>query len=248
MLELLYPLLQGYDSVAVQADVELGGADQTFNLLLGRDIQRVYGQPSQAILTMPLLVGIDGKRKMSKSLGNHIGITDEPAEMYGRTMKIQDEAIAEYARLLPPAQAAASAALGGGEGVRGDPAGAEVPAGVSARDAKRALARGVVSWLHTPEDAAAAERQFDRVHKEHEAPEEVPDAAIDADNGLVHLPAVIASEFGLSRSNARSLIDEGGVSLDESRVPRGDYDVPLERADGALLRVGKRRFRRLRAG
>jgi tyrosyl-tRNA synthetase len=247
LLELLYPLLQAYDSVAVRADVELGGTDQKFNLLLGRDIQRVYGQPSQAILTLPLLVGIDGKRKMSKSLGNHIGITDEPAEMYGRTMKIPDEAIAEYARLLLPAQAA-NATLGDGEEARGEAAGAEVPAGVSARDAKRALARGVVSWLHTPEDAAAAERQFDRVHKEHEAPEEVPDAAIDADNGLVHLPAVIASEFGLSRSNARSLIDEGGVSLDESTVPRGDYDVPLERADGALLRVGKRRFRRLRAG
>jgi len=247
LLELLYPLLQAYDSVAVRADVELGGTDQKFNLLLGRDIQRIYGQPSQAILTMPLLVGIDGGRKMSKSLGNHIGITDVAAEMYGRTMRIPDEAIAEYARLLLPAQPANAAPDAGG-GARGNGAGAEVPAGVSARDAKRALARGVVSWLHSPEDAQAAERQFDRVHKEHEAPEEVPDAAIEADNGVVHLPAVIASEFGVSRSNARSLIDEGGVSLNESTVGRGDYDVPLERADGALLRVGKRRFRRLRAG
>src|SRR5438105_5078437 len=102
ILELLYPLLQGYDSVAVNADVELGGTDQKFNLLLGRDIQRSYGHASQAILTMPLLVGIDGKRKMSKSLGNHIGITDDPAEIYGRTMRIPDEAIAEYERLLLP--------------------------------------------------------------------------------------------------------------------------------------------------
>jgi tyrosyl-tRNA synthetase len=255
ILELLYPLLQGYDSVAVNADVELGGTDQKFNLLLGRDIQRAYGEASQAILTMPLLVGIDGKRKMSKSLGNHIGITDDPAEIYGRTMRIPDEAMAEYERLLLPepddfgadrtrravAGPADARAAGNGTATR-------TPAGVPARDAKRALARGLVSWLYSPADAQDAERQFDRVHKEREAPDEVPDAVIRAENGLVHLPAVIASEFGESRSQARSLIDEGGVSLGESAVQRGEYDVPLERADGALLRVGKRRFRRLRAG
>jgi tyrosyl-tRNA synthetase len=243
LLELLYPLLQGYDSVTVGADVELGGTDQKFNLLLGRDIQRSYGQPPQAILTMPLLVGIDGKRKMSKSLGNHIGVTDEPAEMYGRTMHIPDEAIAEYSRLLLD-----GVDLGEEETPRA-PAGAggASASGVSARDAKRALARGVVTWLHSAQAAEAAERQFDRVHIAHEAPEEVADAPIAAENGRVHLPAVIASEFGLSRSQARALIDEGGVSLGESPVPRGQYDVSLERADGALLRVGKRRFRRLRA-
>ncbi len=245
LLELLYPLLQGYDSVAVRADVELGGTDQKFNLLLGRDIQRSYGQPAQAILTMPLLVGIDGKRKMSKSLGNHIGVTDDPEEMYGRTMRIPDEAIAEYARLL-------LAGAGGAEGREGsDLAGGSAPPatpeGVSARDAKRALARGLVTWLHSAQAAEAAEKHFDRLHRDHEAPEEVPDALIAAENGLVHLPAVIASEFGLSRSQARSLIDEGGVSLSDSAVPRGEYDVALEQADGALLRVGKRRFRRLRA-
>jgi tyrosyl-tRNA synthetase len=242
MLELLYPLLQGYDSVAVEADVELGGTDQKFNLLRGRDIQRSYGQPAQAILTMPLLVGIDGKRKMSKSLGNDIGVTDEPAEMYGRTMRIPDEAIADYSRLLLDGGGQAGEAAGAATG-----AGEAGSAGVSARDAKRALARGVVTWLHSAEAAEAAEQQFDRVHIAHEAPEEVADAAIAAENGLVHLPAVIAAEFGLSRSQARSLIDEGGVSLGEVAVPRGEYDVPLERADGALLRVGKRRFRRLRA-
>ena len=238
LLELLYPLLQGYDSVAVRADVELGGTDQKFNLLLGRDIQRTYGEASQAILTMPLLVGIDGKRKMSKSLGNHIGITDDPDEMYGRTMRIPDEAIAEYERLLLPAGAVAA----------GSRTPDDAPSGVPARDAKRALARALVSWLHSPEAAQAAERQFDRVHVEHSTPEEVPDAAIGAKDGIVHLPAVIASEFGLSRSQARSLIDEGGVSLDEETVTRGEYDVPLERAAGAVLRVGKRRFRRLQAG
>src|SRR5450759_2152379 len=148
MLELLYPLLQGYDSVAVRADVELGGTDQKFNLLLGRDIQRAYGQPEQAILTMPILVGTDGRRKMSKSLGNHIGITDAPQEMYGKTMNIPDEAIEVYRRLLLGPHGAERA---GGEG-------APPPDGRSARDAKRALAREIVAWLYSDEDAELAER------------------------------------------------------------------------------------------
>jgi tyrosyl-tRNA synthetase len=252
MLELLYPLLQAYDSVAVRADVELGGTDQKFNLLLGRDIQRSYGEPSQAILTMPLLVGIDGKRKMSKSLGNHIGITDEPAEIYGRMMRIPDEAIGEYARLLISSQAGgggenAGANRGAREIATAGAAGA-VPTGASARDAKRALARELVTWLHSPAAAAAAEREFDRVHIEHEAPEEVPEATVEVADGVVHLPAVIAAQFGVSRSQARSLIDEGGVALDDAPVASGEYDLPTARVDGALLRVGKRRFRRLRTG
>jgi tyrosyl-tRNA synthetase len=252
MLELLYPLLQAYDSVAVRADVELGGTDQKFNLLLGRDIQRSYGEPSQAILTMPLLVGIDGKRKMSKSLGNHIGITDEPAEIYGRTMRIPDEAIGEYVRLLISSQAGDGGEIAGasrGErGIATEGAVGAVLAGASARDAKRALARELVTWLHSPDAAATAEREFDRVHIEHEAPEEVPDATVEAADGVVHLPAVIAAQFGVSRSQARSLIDEGGVALDDAPVASGEYDLPTARVDGALLRVGKRRFRRLRTG
>ncbi len=133
MLELLYPLLQGYDSVAVRADVELGGTDQKFNLLLGRDIQRAYGQPEQAIMTMPILVGVDGRQKMSKSLGNQIGVTDAPQEMYGKTMAIPDEALEQYYRLLL-----------GREPAIGEGAGARSP-----RDAKRALARELVAWLHS---------------------------------------------------------------------------------------------------
>ena len=190
VLELLYPLLQGYDSVAVRADIELGGTDQKFNLLLGRDIQRAYGQPEQAIMTMPILVGTDGQRKMSKSLGNQIGITDSPGEMYGKTMSIPDEAMGEYYRLLLR---------------RGPPA--ELPA----RDAKRLLARELVGWLHSPEQAAEAEAQFDRVHRERQAPDEVPEAAVGSDgDGQVHLPGVIAEAFGMSRSEARRLIDQGG--------------------------------------
>jgi tyrosyl-tRNA synthetase len=237
ILELLYPLLQGYDSVAIGADVELGGTDQKFNLLLGRDIQRAYGQPEQAIITMPILVGTDGRRKMSKSLGNEIGITDSPQEMYGKTMAIPDEAMAEYRRLLLDPRTGAEAAEndGGGDGL-------------AARDAKRALARELVAWLHSPTEADAAERRFDRVHIEHEAPEEVEEATFDSANGVVHLPALIAEQFGISRSEARRLIDQGGVTLGEQVLAAGEHDVPAERADGQLLKVGRRRFRRLRKG
>jgi len=240
--ELLYPLLQGYDSVAVRADVELGGTDQKFNLLLGRDVQRAYGQPSQAILTMPLLVGTDGHRKMSKSLGNEIGVTDPPQEMYGKTMAIPDEVMGEYYRLLlaPEARAGgAGAPAGGSEGNQA--------AGQSARDAKRALARGLVSWLHSEQDAAAAERHFDRVFVQHEAPEQIAEAAFSADGGMVHIPAIMAAEFGISRSEARRLIDQGGVTLGEAPLGAGEHDVPVARAEGQLLKVGRRRFRRLKA-
>ncbi|HEY5194668.1 MAG TPA: tyrosine--tRNA ligase [Solirubrobacteraceae bacterium] len=249
MLELLYPLLQGYDSVAIQADVELGGTDQKFNLLLGRDVQRAYEQPEQAIMTMPILVGTDGTRKMSKSLGNHIGITDPPEEMYGKTLSIPDEAMGEYFRLL---------------------LGRELDAEQPPREAKRALARELVGWLHSPEEALEAERAFDRVFVQRGAPEQIEEYVFDVgmldvgkgakggaeredaapngvENGGVHLPALIADAFGLSRSEARRMIDQGAVSLDEQPVAAGEHDIPAERLDGVVLRVGKRRFRKLRA-
>jgi tyrosyl-tRNA synthetase len=226
ILELLYPLLQGYDSVAIRADVELGGTDQRFNLLLGRDIQRAYGQPEQAIMTMPILVGVDGRRKMSKSLGNQIGVTDPPQEIYGKTMSIPDEAIGEYCRLL----------------LEDGPA-PDLPA----RDAKRALARELVAWLHSPEAAEGAERHFERVFIERGAPEEIQQATFHSDNGMLHLPGLIAEEFAISASQARRLIDQGAVTLGESQLVPGEYDVPGERADGQVLKVGRRRFRRLQA-
>ncbi|MEA2334906.1 MAG: tyrosyl-tRNA synthetase [Solirubrobacteraceae bacterium] len=238
LLELLYPLLQAYDSVAIDADVELGGTDQKFNLLLGRDIQRSYGRPEQAILTMPLLVGIDGHRKMSKSLGNQIGITDAPQEIYGKTMSIPDEAIGEYRRLL----------LAGGEAPLAGVAPAPAPSGSSARDAKVALARELVQWLYSAQEAEAAGRHFERVFVEHATPEEIAEASFARDGGSVHLPGLMAAEFGMSSSQARRMIDEGGVTLGEAPLKRGEYDVPGERADGQVLKVGKRRFRRLRAG
>jgi tyrosyl-tRNA synthetase len=236
MLELMYPLLQGYDSVAIHADVELGGTDQKFNLLLGRDIQRAYGQPEQAILTMPILVGVDGRKKMSKSLGNQIGVTDPPQEMYGKTMAIPDEALAEYYRLLVEPRLGASApAIGTG------------PRKISPRDAKRALARELVAWLHSARAAQAAEEHFDRVFVERGVPEEVEEARFECADGVVHLPGLIASELGISRSEARRVIDQGGVTLGEVQLAAGEHDVPCERADGQILKVGRRRFRRLRA-
>jgi len=231
LLELLYPLLQGYDSVAVEADVELGGTDQKFNLLFGRDIQRSYGRPQQAIVTMPILVGVDGTRKMSKSLGNQIGVLDPPEEMYGKTMAIPDSAMDEYYRLLlgrePPENMTEGAS--------------------AARDAKRELARGLVAWLHSEEEARAAEAHFERVFVQRENPEDMKDAQFTCTEGEVHLPEVIAREFGVSRSEARRLIDQGGVSLGENPLASGEHDVPCERADGQVLRVGRRRFARLRA-
>jgi tyrosyl-tRNA synthetase len=227
MLELLYPLLQGYDSVAVRADVELGGTDQKFNLLLGRDVQRAYGQPEQAIMTMPILVGTDGTRKMSKSLGNHIGVIDEAGEMYGKVLSIPDEAMGEYYSLL---------------------LGRDLDGEMSPREAKRTLARELVGWLHSPEQAIEAERAFDRVFVQRGAPEEIEEFVFEAPDGVVHLPGLMADALGMSRSEARRLIDQGGVSLDEQVVTASEHDLPVERVDGVVLRVGKRRFRRLRKG
>jgi tyrosyl-tRNA synthetase len=228
MLELLYPLLQGYDSVAIDADVELGGTDQKFNLLLGRDIQRAYGKPEQAVMTMPILVGTDGRQKMSKSLGNQIGVTDEPGEMYGKTMSIPDDAMAEYYGLLLHETQ---------------------PGQLQPRDAKRALARGIVASLYSQAQAQQAEQEFDRVHIEHAAPETVSDArARVGEDGTVHLPEAMAEAFGISRSEARRLIDQGGVTLGGAVLGKGEHDVAAARADGEVLKVGKRRFRRLRTG
>jgi tyrosyl-tRNA synthetase len=224
LLELLYPVLQGYDSVAVEADVEIGGTDQTFNLLMGRAIQGAYGQPQQIVLTMPLLPGIDGVQKMSKSLDNHIGITAAPEEIYGRTLRTPDTALGTWYDLL---------------------LGRPVPEGVSPRDAKRALARALVERFHGDEAAAAAEAAFDRVFVSGELPEEIEEAVVPAaGNGAVHLPELIASLFGGSRSEARRAISQGGVKLDGE--PVADLDVPAADLDGRVLQVGKRRFRRLR--
>jgi len=221
ILELLYPLLQGYDSVAVRADVELGGTDQKFNLLLGRDVQRAYGMPEQAVLTLPILVGTDGRQKMSKSLGNYVGVAEPPEEIYGKTMRLPDDALAQWYELLLLRPA---------------------PTDVPPRDAKRALARALVERYHDAGAAEGAEAHFDRLFVAREAPDDVPEAQFSGDP--VHLPALLADVFGVSRSEARRLISQGGVRLADEAVD--DADVAADRLDGQVLRMGKRRFVRLR--
>src|SRR5580693_8417436 len=193
MLELLYPLLQGYDSVAVRADVELGGTDQKFNLLLGRDIQRAYGLPEQVVLTMPLLTGTDGERKMSKSFRNYIGVTDPPAEIYGKTLSIPDASLPDWYALLLDSTP--------------DPA-------LSPRDAKRALARALVERFHDAGAAAEAESHFDQVHVRHELPDEIGEVVWTADGDTIHLPALISLAWGLSTSEARRGLGQGAVRID----------------------------------
>ncbi|MCW3065391.1 MAG: tyrosyl-tRNA synthetase [Solirubrobacterales bacterium] len=224
VLELLYPLMQGYDSVAVQADVELGGTDQKFNLLLGRDIQREYGQREQIVLTTPILAGIDGVQKMSKSLGNHIGVTEPPEEIYGKTLRIPDDALPTWYGLL---------------------LGSEPPADLGPRDAKRALARALVTRFWDEASAHAAEAHFDRVFVAHEIPDDVPEVDVPADGGgPLHLPAVLRTLFGLSTSEARRLIAQGGVKVDGE--PIAELDVAPDAVDGRVIQVGKRRFARVK--
>jgi tyrosyl-tRNA synthetase len=225
LLELLYPVLQGYDSVCVDADVELGGTDQTFNLLMGRQIQQAYGQQPQVVLTLPLLVGIDGVEKMSKSLGNHVGVTEPPGEIYGKTLRIPDEQIAPWFSLL---------------------LGQQPPEGVAPRDAKRALARALVTRFNDAEAAADAEAAFDRVFIAHALPDEIEEALVRSENGTLHLPAVIADAFGRSRSEARRMLAQGGVKLDGEPLAGDVLDLPASGLDGRVLQLGKRHFRRLR--
>jgi tyrosyl-tRNA synthetase len=225
MLELLYPLLQAYDSVAIEADVELGGTDQKFNLLLGRDIQRAYGQPEQVIMTLPLLTGTDGERKMSKSFGNYVGVTDSPADMYGKTMSIPDESLPLWYELLLD-----------------EPA----PADLNPRDSKRALARALVERFHGARAAEDAEQAFDRQFIRHEIPDDVAELQWPRDGAVVHLPALLAQAFDISTSEARRSLAQGGVRIDGQPVDGGSLDVDAAQIDGSVLQLGKRRFVRVR--
>jgi tyrosyl-tRNA synthetase len=225
ILELLYPLLQGYDSVAVRSDVELGGTDQKFNLLLARDIQRAYGVEEQVALTMPILPGTDGVRRMGKSLGNYVGVTEPPEEIYGKTMSIPDSVMPEWYALLLDAQ---------------------VPSDLDPRDAKRALARSLVARFHGADAAAEAERGFDRQFVDREIPQDVPEVAWPAGEDLIHLPALLAKAFSASTSDGRRALAQGGVRLDGEPVPDGSLDVPAADVDGKVLQWGKRRFARVR--
>jgi tyrosyl-tRNA synthetase len=226
VLELLYPLLQGYDSVAIRADVELGGTDQKFNLLLGRNIQRAYDQPEQVIMTLPLLTGTDGERKMSKSYGNHIGVADPPEEIYGRTLSIPDTALPDWYALLM--------------GTAPDPT-------LGPRDAKRALARALAERFYDADAAQAAEESFDRLHIRHELPDDVPVVPWRLNgSATVHLPALLAQAFSVSTSEARRGLAQGAVRVDGEPMPGDVLDVPADELDGRVLQLGKRRFARVK--
>jgi tyrosyl-tRNA synthetase len=218
--ELLYPLMQAYDSVAVAADVEIGGTDQLYNLLAGRTVMPSYGLEPQVVMTFPLLVGLDGHEKMSKSRGNYVGVTDAPEEMFGKVMSIPDTALPQWWELV----------VGGG----GRP---QEPL-----EWKLELARRVTERWHGADGARAGEAHFTRVVREGGAPQEVPEHVLGA-NDPVHLPALLADVFGESRSHWRNVIAQGGVTLDAS--PTVELDVARERLVGVVVRAGKRRFARL---
>jgi tyrosyl-tRNA synthetase len=229
-LEILYPVLHGYDSVAVDADIEFGGTDQRFNLLYGRDVQAAYDKPQQSILTMPLLVGTDGVKKMSKSYGNYVGVNDPPEEMFGKVMSIPDEAMAQYYLLLL------------GDDLDGD----QPP-----NQAKRELARRLTDRFWGEGAGTTAEARFDQVHKRGELPDDIAVSRL-SELGFdgaeaVHLPALLAALFGLSSSEARRLIGQGGVRLDGEPVEPATLDLPAGAVTGKVIQVGKRRFARLDA-
>jgi tyrosyl-tRNA synthetase len=221
--ELLYPLMQAYDSVAVEADVEIGGTDQLYNLLAGRDVMAHYGLEPQVVITYPLLVGLDGEEKMSKSRGNVVSVNDSPEEMFGKTMSIPDSALPQWWEML----------AGGGDHAD-DP-----------MDWKLELARRIVERWHGVEGARRGEEHFTRVVRRHEAPDDVPEAPLPAGDP-VHLPTLLVEQLGVqSTSEARRLIAQGGVRIDGEAVTA--LDVPRSGLAGSLLQAGKRRYLRLTA-
>jgi len=240
VLEFLYPLLQGWDSVVVEADVELGGTDQLFNNLVGRTLQAQEGQEGQVVLTTPLLEGLDGIQKMSKSLGNFVGIAEAPAEQFGKVMSLPDDLMGRYFTLT----------TGWHPDRVGEVTGALADGSLSPVDAKRLLARTVVDLYHGDGAGAAAEAEFDRVFKAHVAPTDIPEHALDVSevrDGRIALANVLR-QSGLAASNkeARRLIAQGGVRHDGTVVADPDMTLAPDELDGATLQVGRRRWVRIR--
>jgi len=229
--EFLYPLAQAMDSVAIQSDVELGGTDQRFNLLVGRDIQREYGQEPQAILTMPILPGTDGVQKMSKSLGNYIGIAESPRQIYGKTLSIPDTIIHTYFEL---ATRVSTSELDKIKLALKDPF-------QNPRDIKRRLARELVTLYYSHEDAILAEEDFDRIFIQKEIPNNIKEVIPDTDDSVIWIIKLIV-DSGLAKTNsqARRLIKEGGIHLDGIKITDDNMEVPIEKP--LILKAGKRRF------
>jgi tyrosyl-tRNA synthetase len=229
--EFLYPLAQAMDSVAIDSDVELGGTDQKFNLLVGRDIQREFAKEPQVILTMPILVGTDGVEKMSKSLDNYIGINESPKEIYGKTLSISDALIYDYFSLATDVSGHELAKLKSDLDKRV----------VNPRDLKRSLARKLVSMYHSAGEASAAEEEFDRIFVKKDVPDEIEDFPYAATNGRVGiLQLLLDSELVESKGEARRLVEQGGVSVDGTRIEDINASVQLLRP--VIVKVGRRRF------
>lgn len=234
--ELLYPLMQARDSVEIQSDVELGGSDQTFNNLCGRDLQRTAGQPPQIVLTTPLLVGLDGTQKMSKSLGNYVGVTDAPSDMFGKIMSIPDELMANYFELLTDVPMAEIGEL-------------VDPSKNNPRQTKEVLARNIIAQFHSAADANAAAEEFKRVHggKGGGLPDEIPDFAVPADllsdGAVVAVDLITACGFAKSKGEARRLVSQGGIKLNSEAI--ADANEPVKVAAGDILQRGKRQFVKL---
>lgn len=232
--EFLYPLAQAMDSVVVKADVELGGTDQKFNLLVGREIQREYGQEPQVVLTMPILPGTDGLQKMSKSVDNYIGITEPPKEIYGKTLSIPDNLIYDYFMLLTnvPDQELASIKKQLDEHR------------VNPRDLKRRLGRELVTLYSSPEAAARAEEEFDKIFVQKQIPDQIEELHLKDHNKAINILTLLTeTHLAPSRSEARRLIEQGGVSINGERVKKVDEEITMGR--DLVVKVGKRRFLRI---
>jgi tyrosyl-tRNA synthetase len=232
--ELLYPLMQGYDSVAMKADVELGGTDQKFNLLVGRELQKDYGQEPQCVLTMPLLEGLDGRDKMSKSLGNYVGIAEPPPEMFGKLMSISDELMWRYIELLSfePPQTIAQWKR-------------EVEQGANPRAVKVRFAKEIVARFHSAEAARRAEDEFETRHRHRQLPEQISELVVPAQQNGVTLSQVIKfAQFATSVSEAQRLIEQGGVKVNSERV--SDRSMRFARGDSFVLEVGKRKVAKIK--
>lgn len=236
MHELLYPLAQAMDSVAIQADVELGGTDQKFNLLVGRDIQREYGMDPQVIITMPILPGTDGVEKMSKSLDNQIGINENPSQMYGKVLSIPDNVIMTYFVLTTNVSTAELQTI---QDQLRNP-------GANARNLKRRLAREIVSLYHSEEAAVESEREFDRIFIEKEVPSDLEERTLALKGGSTTvLQLLTMTNLVSSNGEARRLVSQGGVSIDGRRIV--DVNESVSPGHGMVVKVGKRKFLKVKA-
>jgi len=229
LVEFLYPLVQAYDSVMVEADLELGGTDQLFNLLLGRELQKAFDQEPQVVMTLPLLEGLDGVQKMSKSLNNYVGVTDTPKDMFGKIMSVGDDLMWRYFELIlckPQAEIDALKA-----------------AGENPRFVKDRMAQEIITKFHSEEEGKAASEEFTRIFAEKKLPDDMPqlDITADVENGSIGIIALVVNAgFASSNGEARRLIQQGGVSINEEKIT--DVKAEVSPASGDILKVGKRKF------